>query len=82
MITLNEAIRIAKKWNNKYDAYQEYEDTYEFYINDGIERSGGPDNSSIIEKATGKRIQWAIYFLSGEYDPVEVGEPVSLYGEL
>lgn len=75
MITLKEAIKIAKDWNDKYDAYQEYEDAYEFYIDDGVIREGGPDNSSIIEKASGKRIQGAIYFLSGQYDPVEVGDP-------
>lgn len=78
MITLKEAIKIAKDWNPKYDAYQEFEDAYEFYINDGVERVGGPDNASIIEKATGNRIQWAIYFLSGQYDPVEVGDPVNI----
>ena len=78
MITLKEAIKIAKAWNEKYDAYQEYEDAYEFYINDGVLRAGGPDNSSIIEKATGKRIQWAIYFLSGQYDPKKVGDAVSI----
>ena len=78
MITLEKAIELAKNWNPKYDTCQEYEDAFEFYIDDGIERAGGSDNASIFEKATGKRIQWAIYFLSGQYNPVEVGDPVQI----
>lgn len=78
MITLDEAIKTAKAWNSKYDSYQEYEDAYEFFIDDDVDKAGGTDNSSIIEKATGKRIQWAIYFLSGKYNPIEVGEIVRI----
>ena len=78
MITLKEAVVTAKGWNEKYDAYQEYEDAYAFYIDDGIIRDGGPDNGLIIDKESGKRIPFAIYFLSGKYDPVEVGNPVKI----
>ena len=78
MITLQEAINMAKKWNPKYDAYQEYEDAFEFFIDDGEIRIGGGDNAIIIEKENGKRLPWALYFMDADRDIVEVGEPVHI----
>ena len=77
MITLQEAINIAKSWNDKFDAYQEYEDVYEFFIDDGEITAGG-NHECIIDKESGRKIPWALYFMDAERKIVEVGEPVKL----
>ena len=76
MITLQDAIRIANEWNPKYDTYQEYEDAYVFFIDDGIKRVGGGDNCLIVEKTNGNKLHFAPYFMDADRDIVEVGEPV------
>jgi len=76
MITLQDAIRIANEWNPKYDTYQEYEDAYVFFIDDGVVRIGGGDNCLIIEKANGNKLHFAQYFMDADRVIVEVGEPV------
>lgn len=77
MITLQEAIAIAKKWNNKFDAYQEYEDAYEFFVDDGEITVGG-NHECIINKENGKKIPWALYFMDADRNIVKVGEPVKI----
>ncbi len=76
MITLKDAIKIAEEWSSKFDAYQEYEDAYEFYVDDGIITVGGAERNLIIDKSTGKRIPWAMYFMDADREIVELGEPV------
>lgn len=78
MITLQEAIAIAKAWSDKFDTYQEYEDAYEFYVNDGELYYGGGDRCCIIEKKTGRKMPWALYFMDADRNIVKVGEPVKL----
>lgn len=77
-ISLEEAIEIATSYSSKFNAYQEYEDAYEFYVDDGVIAAGGGERNYIIDKQTGERILWAEYFLSGKFDPVEIGDPVKL----
>lgn len=77
MITLQEAIRIAEEWNPKYDTYQEYDDAYVFFIDDGIIRYGGGDNCLIVEKANGNKLHFAQYYMDANREITEVGEPVS-----
>ncbi len=76
MITLKDAIKFAEEWSSKFDAYQEYEDAYEFYVDDGIITVGGAERNLIIDKSTGKRIPWAMYFMDADRKIVEIGEPV------
>ena len=78
MITLQEAIAIAKAWSDKFDTYQEYADAYEFYVDDGELCYGGGDRSCIIEKDGGRRLPWALYFMNADRNIVKVGEPVKL----
>lgn len=75
MITLKEAIDIALGRNPKFNAFQEYADAYEFFIDDGIIREGGEDNSCIIEKKNGTVLRWPAYFMDGKRTIVEIGEP-------
>lgn len=75
MITLQEAIDIAKKHNPGFNAYQEYADAYEFYIDDGVLREGGADMSCIVEKASGNMLHWPVYFMDGKRNIVEIGAP-------
>lgn len=77
MITKRQAITIAKEWNEKFDTYQEYEDAYEFFVDDGITAAGG-NHDCIIDKESGRKIPWALYFMDAERNIVEVGEPVKL----
>ena len=76
MITIQDAIRIANEWNPKYDAYQEYNDAYVFFIDDGIVRYGGGDNCLIIEKANGNKLHFAQYYMDADREIIKVGEPV------
>ena len=78
MITLKDAIRIAKERNNNFNAYQEYEDAYEFFVDDGEITAGGGGRCCIIEKADGKILPWAIYFMDADRSIVEIGEPVHI----
>ncbi len=75
MITLENAKAIALERNNLFDTFQEYSDAYVFYINDGEITDGGAGRNCVIEKKTGRVIPWAIYFLTGKYQAVEIGEP-------
>ena len=75
MITLEEATKIAKDRNPRVDTVQEYADAYEFFIDDGVIRHGGAENSFMVEKTSGSIIRWPAYFMSGKYNVVEIGEP-------
>lgn len=72
MIGIEEAIKIAKEHNNKYNAFQEYADAYEFFINDGEIRYGGGDNSIFVLKRDGKILRFADYAM-GNRNAVEIG---------
>ncbi len=76
MITIQEAIKIASEWNPKYDTYQEYEDAYVFFIDDGVIKHGGGDNCLIVEKANGNKLRFAQYYMDAYREIAEVGEPV------
>lgn len=81
MITLKEAIDIAKRRNSKVDTYQEYEDAYEFFIDDGVVRIGGGDCSFVVRKSDGKILRFYQYHLPNpeyEHTVVEVGKPVKI----
>ena len=77
MITLQEAIAIAKKWNDKFNTYQEYKDAYEFYVDDGATYDGG-GYSCVIEKESGKVLRWEKYFMDPEREIVQVGKPIRI----
>lgn len=72
MINLEQAIEIAKNHNDKYNAFQEYADAYEFFIDDGEIRYGGGDNSIFILKRDGKLLRFADYVM-GNRNAVEIG---------
>lgn len=78
MITFKEAVNIALDRNPNFNAVQEYADAYEFYIDDGITREGGGDNSCIVEKKNGAVLHWPVYFLDFERVVVAIGEPKKL----
>lgn len=81
MITLSEAIAIAKNRNSKVDTYQEYEDVYSFYIDDGVIRIGGGDCAFYVRKSDGKVLRCYEYDLPDpeyEHTCVEIGEPVKI----
>lgn len=73
MIDAREAIKLAKEYNDKYNAVQEYADAYEFFIDDGVIRDGGGDCSTIIEKSSGKILRWSEYFMDSSRAIVEIG---------
>lgn len=75
MISLQEAVEIAKKRNPKFDTCQEYADAYVFYVDDGVVYYGGAEHNCIVEKSTGKTIWWSNYFMDGNRNVVEIGEP-------
>ncbi len=77
-ISLPEAARIATDCNKKYDAVQEHSDGYSFFIDDGIQRDGGPDNGIIVLKEEGRIVPLAEFFLSGKYEADPVGEKKKL----
>ena len=77
MITLQEAITIAKNWNADIDTYQEYKDAYEFYVDDGEEYAGG-SRACVIEKESGNVLRWDAYFMDLDREIIEVGEPQSI----
>lgn len=74
LITIEEAIEIAKKRLPSVDSYQEYADAYEFFIDDGEVRIGGAECSFVVEKSGGNILRWAAYFMDGNRDVVEIGE--------
>lgn len=78
MITIERAIEIARTRNQKYDAYQEYADAYEFFISGNEIQYGGSDNSIIIEKAGGKILRWSEYFMDVKRNIVEIGDSVKI----
>lgn len=81
MITLKEAIAIAKARNSKVDTYQEYEDAYSFYIDDGVFRIGGGDCGFYVRKSDGVVLRCYEYILPNpeyEHTVVEIGEPVKI----
>lgn len=83
MITLKEAIAIAKARNSKVDTYQEYEDVYSFYIDDGVIRIGGGDCAFYVRKSDGKVFRCYEYNLPNpeyEHTVVEIGGPVKING--
>ncbi|MBQ9707886.1 MAG: hypothetical protein IJV66_01715 [Firmicutes bacterium] len=77
MITFEEAKKIALEWNDKCDTCQEYDDVYEFFIDDGELKIGG-SGFMLISKEDGRSIPWALYFLTGDYNVKEIGEPVKI----
>jgi len=77
MITLQEAIAIAQKWNDRINAYQEYKDAYEFYVDDGATYDGG-GFSCVIEKESGKVLRWEKYFMDSGREIVKAGEPTRI----
>lgn len=78
MITLEEAMKIAKSRSENFDTYQEYEDAYAFYVDDGEICDGGGGRFCIIEKASGRIVPFGPYYLTGDHDVVSVGEPVKI----
>lgn len=74
MITLQEAVNIARKWNKDVDTCQEYKDAYEFYIDDGKIFAGG-NHGCVVEKETGNVLRWHEYFMDLNRDIEEVGVP-------
>lgn len=77
IITLDEAVRIAKERDERNDTYQEYEDAYFFYQEDGEEMTGGDDGSIIVMKKNGTLKMPYQYFLGGG-NCKEIGEPVKI----
>lgn len=77
-VTAAEAVKIAVRWNSKIDTYQEYNDAYFFYIDDGEERIGGPDCGFAVLKQGGSILRWNEYFMDAGRECEETGEPVKL----
>ena len=75
MITIQEAIKIGKKHNEKYDTLQEFEDAYVFFIDDGQTRESGGDCSIAVKKENGIVLRWNQYFMNNKRVIVRVGEP-------
>lgn len=75
MLEFKDVMEIAKRRNEKIDTYQEYNDAYEFYIDDGEISVGGGDKSCIIDKKTGSIIPWVKYFMDADRNVVKVGAP-------
>lgn len=73
-VPMEEAIRIAKKWNEKVNKMQEFTDGYYFYIDDGIRREGGGDCGFLIEKNGGRILCWSDYFMDENRKIIEIGE--------
>lgn len=73
-VTLEDALAYAKQRDSRLNCYQEYENAYNFYLDDGIMRTGAP--GFIILKNTAELLYFPDYFLTGKYDCVEVGKPV------
>lgn len=73
-VTIEDALAYAKKRDSRLNCYQEFEDAYYFYLDDGIVRDGAP--GCIILKNTAELMLFPDYFLTGIFDCVEVGELV------
>ena len=74
MISLEEAINIAKETNPNYDAVQEYADAYEFFVDDGEIKIGGGDGGIVVEKKNGNVLRWSQYFMDANRNVIEIGE--------
>lgn len=75
VITKEEAIKLAKTRNSLINAYQEYADAYEFYIDNDDVYEGGSNCSFVVEKQTGNILRWPDYFMDSSRNVIEIGEP-------
>lgn len=76
IITIEEAIEVAKERNHKLNRYQEYTDAYYFFrdYGDGVERIGSADSGFVMLKKDGTIVPTYIYFLNPDSDADEIGE--------
>lgn len=72
-ISMEEATKIAKEHNPEYNECEEFTDAYWFYLNDGVERTGG-DTGVIVEKNGGNVLRWVQYFMDSNRKVTSTGK--------
>lgn len=78
MITFEEAVRIAKEYDPELNECAEYSDAWDFYLNDGIYRDGGPHSGVIVLKDGGKKLRGYEYFMGDKYECIDMEHVIKL----
>lgn len=74
IILYEDALKIAKNRNERYDTVQEYEDAFYFYEEKDTIQEGG-DCGIVVLKKKGSLLRPFSYLLDGNRKVKEIGEP-------
>jgi SOS-response transcriptional repressor LexA len=65
MITLDEAVEIAHRYNRRFDHFAETEKSFILSVNDGLMSAGGLDGPIVIVKEDGSALNFVSALTSG-----------------